>query len=86
MRQFLIESVLLSLVGGFIGIVGGLTLSWAVTAVLNSMSKSDSWPLIISTWSILVSLGFSAAVGMIFGLYPAYQASRLDPIDALRYE
>jgi putative ABC transport system permease protein len=47
---------------------------------------SVKWHLIIAPWSIILAMGFSAMVGMFFGFYPAYQASKLDPIDALRYE
>jgi putative ABC transport system permease protein len=77
--QFLIESLVLSLLGGIIGILMGLFGSWA----LGSMT---GWNVSVSISSIILSFTFSALVGMFFGLYPARQASRLDPIDALRYE
>lgn len=85
LTQFLIEAAMLSFFGGLIGVCGGLFVSWAGTAVMNSITTSK-WPWIVSIWPIALSLGFSAMIGMIFGLYPAYQASQLDPIDALRYE
>ncbi len=86
LRQFLIEAIALSLIGGIIGVTGGLSVTWIAVTVLNSFGGNAVWPWIISYWAIFVALGFSALVGIVFGLYPAYQASRLDPIDALRYE
>jgi len=77
LSQFLIESVILSLVGGIIGITIGMLGSMA----LNSFVKTY-----VSLWSILLASGFSALIGIIFGVAPAYRASKLDPIDALRYE
>ena len=77
--QFLIESFLLSMVGGLIGVgigIGGALL----------MQKFGGMNIAITTSSILLSLGFSAAIGIGFGYYPAYKASLLNPIDALRYE
>ena len=79
MSQFLIESMALSLLGGFIGIMLGLTGSWM-------LGKITGWNVSVSIISIVVSFSFSALVGVFFGLYPARQASLLDPIDALRYE
>ncbi|MBC8587544.1 ABC transporter permease [Paratissierella segnis] len=75
--QFLIESIFLSLLGGFIGLVLGVSLSWAVTTLLGI-------PFQISTGAITLGVGFSASVGIIFGWAPARNASKLDPIDALR--
>lgn len=75
--QFLIESIFLSLLGGFIGLVLGVALSWAVTTSLGI-------PFVISTGAITLGVGFSASVGIIFGWAPARNASKLDPIDALR--
>ncbi len=77
--QFLTESVVLSLVGGLIGIGLGV-LGAEVT------SKFTGWNILISFWALLISFSFSAAVGIFFGFYPAHKASRLNPIDALRYE
>ncbi len=77
MGQFLIEAVILSLVGGLIGITIGMLGSLA----LNSLIKTY-----VSLWSIFLASGFSALIGIVFGVAPAIRAARLDPIEALRYE
>ena len=78
--QFLIESFMLSIIGGLIGVVTGILGAKSVELFSNEMSVS------ISLFSIFLSLGFSGLVGVVFGYYPAYKASLLNPIDALRYE
>jgi ABC-type antimicrobial peptide transport system permease subunit len=78
-RQFLVEAVLLCLLGGLIGIVTGLVGSYLIWWLLK-------WPTELSLPAIFASVIVSAAVGVIFGYYPAWKASRLDPIEALRYE
>ncbi|MDB6114669.1 MAG: hypothetical protein JWQ62_1614 [Lacunisphaera sp.] len=77
--QFLIEAVILSSMGGFIGILLGIGSSQLI-------SKVNGWPVLVSSTSVIVAFVFSAAVGMFFGFYPARKAAQLDPIDALRYE
>ncbi|HUJ16829.1 MAG TPA: ABC transporter permease [Nitrospirota bacterium] len=77
--QFIIEALTLSLIGGVIGIVTGVSTSM----VLSSLS---GWPTIVSPLSIVMAFGFSGFIGIFFGFYPAYKASLLNPIDALRYE
>ena len=77
--QFLIEAVILSSLGGVIGILVGVGSSELV-------SVRTGWPILVSTTSVVVAVVFSAAVGMFFGYYPARKAAQLDPIEALRYE
>jgi ABC-type antimicrobial peptide transport system permease subunit len=79
LRQFLTEAVVLCLAGGIGGILVGRGVSVAVTRLLN-------WPTLPSVPAIVAAVAVSATVGIIFGYYPAWKASRLDPIDALRYE
>ncbi len=78
-RQFLSEAVVLSSIGGLIGVGFGVAASALVSNIMQ-------WPTTVSILSIGVAVLFSAAVGISFGYYPARKASRLDPIEALRYE
>jgi putative ABC transport system permease protein len=78
-NQFLIEAVVLSMIGGVIGI----SLGMGVAVILASILK---WPIFISPFYVGLAFGVAAAVGMFFGLYPAAKAAQLDPIEALRYE
>ncbi|MGH7802442.1 MAG: ABC transporter permease [Thermodesulfobacteriota bacterium] len=77
--QFLIEALVLSIIGGFIGIFIGILGS-------KILSLSAGWPTLISGGAIFLSFIFATAVGIFFGFYPANKASKLDPIEALRYE
>jgi putative ABC transport system permease protein len=78
-RQFLLESVLISIGGGLVGIAFGYFLSWLI-------ARAAEWKTIVTPSSIAIAFGVSVAVGLVFGIYPARKASRIDPIEALRYE
>ena len=82
--QFLVETVMITLMGGVIGILLGSIISYVVGRVAISMNYN--WDIIISFSSILLSCFVSVSIGLIFGIVPARRASRLNPIEALRYE
>jgi putative ABC transport system permease protein len=86
LRQFLVESVLLSSLGGVVGVAVGIGASTGLTMLINSVTFGKPWPIMISFSAAVIAMLFAAAVGVFFGYYPARRASRLDPIDALRYE
>lgn len=77
-RQFLLESVMISLCGGLIGVLLGYGMSWA--------AQSVGFPAVVPFWSVVVSFGVCAFIGLVFGYIPARKAARLDPIEAIRYE
>jgi putative ABC transport system permease protein len=77
--QFIMEAVILSLIGGLMGLAAGITSSEVISAVAG-------WPTVVSPFSAMLAFAFSGVVGIFFGFYPAYKASLLNPIDALRYE
>jgi putative ABC transport system permease protein len=78
-RQFLSEAVLISIAGGLVGIVFG----WALAQIIGSAA---GWPTVVTVSSIAVAFGVSVFIGLLFGIYPAVQAAKLDPIEAIRYE
>mgnify|MGYP005843050425 CR=1 FL=1 len=78
-RQFLTEAVLISILGGLIGILFGFTLSRIIAA-------AAGWSTVVTSSSIAVAFGVSVGIGLLFGIYPAVQAAKLDPIEAIRYE
>jgi putative ABC transport system permease protein len=84
LNQFLIESITVTIIGGIIGIVGGSVLAYLVAVVANLMDYD--WAFHVSLFSIILAVAVSTIVGLIFGIYPAYKASRLQPVEALRYE
>jgi putative ABC transport system permease protein len=86
LRQFLVESIILSCIGGLIGLALGVAASTGITMAINAWTKGTQWPVVVSFPAALLAIGFAAMVGIFFGYYPARQASRLDPIEALRYE
>ncbi|HUJ90826.1 MAG TPA: FtsX-like permease family protein, partial [Syntrophorhabdales bacterium] len=77
--QFIMEAVILSLIGGLVGVITGISASEAI-------SLSAGWRTVVSPASAFIAFVFSGMVGIFFGFYPAYKASLLNPIDALRYE
>jgi putative ABC transport system permease protein len=79
LSQFLIEAVVLSLIGGALGIMIGVGIALAISSFVD-------FKAVVQPGAILLAVGFSAAVGLFFGIYPARRASRLNPIDALRFE
>jgi putative ABC transport system permease protein len=82
--QFLVESIFISLLGGIMGIIIGVAVSFLISIVAQFLQYD--WPFIISWQSIIVATVVSVAIGIIFGLYPARKASRISPMEALRYE
>ena len=82
--QFLAESVVLSMVGGLLGILTGLGLGLGAAFVIQQLAPGAPFTSIVSAESVLWAIGFSSAVGIFFGVYPAFRAARLDPVEALR--
>jgi putative ABC transport system permease protein len=80
--QFLVEATMLCLMGGFIGLLGGE----AILLILKNIPNSQLDKAYVPAWAVGLAFGFSASVGLIFGMFPALKAARLDPIEALRHE
>lgn len=78
-RQFLTESVVISMAGGLLGVAFGFFLSWLI-------ARAADWKTIVTPTSVVVAFAVSVLTGVVFGVYPAMKASRIDPIEALRYE
>jgi putative ABC transport system permease protein len=78
-NQFVMEAFTVTVTGGLLGVAMGL-------AIAKGVALYAGWKTIVTAWSILLSVGVSAGVGLVFGIYPAMRAARLDPVEALRYE
>jgi len=85
MTQFLLEAILLTAIGGIIGIILGAALSFSVALILSKVVNL-AWTFTFPLSAVFLGVGVSAFVGLVFGLYPARRAARKSPIDALRYE
>lgn len=84
LRQFLNEAVMVTLFGGITGIIIGVSVSYLISVVAGTLGFS--WKFVVPAYSVVLSVGFSVACGLIFGIYPARKAAALDPIEALRHE
>ena len=78
LRQFLLEAVTLTIIGGTVGVLGGLATAYAISQVAG-------WPLLVEPSSVMLAVFVSGLIGVFFGWYPAIRAAKLDPIDALRH-
>jgi len=84
LSQFLIEAIIITLIGGIIGILFGVFVSGSIALVANFLGYD--WAFIITPFSVIISVSVAASIGLLFGYFPAKKASQLDPITALRYE
>ena len=82
--QFLFESGTLTLLGGLFGILAGVIVAYLVSLLMKALGYD--WAFVISLTSVVLAVGVSILTGVIFGLYPAFKAAKLNPIESLRYE
>jgi len=82
--QFLVEAIFLTSIGGFIGIVLGIIISWLLSVIITALGYD--WVFAVSFWSLFMAVVVSGLIGLIFGIYPAKKASKLEPVEALNYE
>jgi len=85
LQQFVVEAIILSVVGGMLGVGVGIGLGRAISEVIEHYAKMP-FPSVVSAGSVALSLGLSGTIGLFFGIYPAARAARMKPVDALRYE
>ena len=85
MNQFLIESITLTLLGGIIGFLGGTLFSFAASVIISKLLGAN-WGFVIPVGAVVLAFGVAAIVGLVFGIYPAKKAAKLNPIEALRHE
>jgi putative ABC transport system permease protein len=84
--QFVVEALVLSLAGGAIGIFAGMGFGLGIAALIQKFAPGSPFTSVVSLGSILGATGAAMVVGLFFGIYPAWRAARLDPVEALRYE
>jgi ABC-type antimicrobial peptide transport system permease subunit len=85
LNQFLLESIALTLIGGIIGFIGGISISFIVAIILSSVLNM-SWGFVVPISAVILAFGVATIVGLAFGIYPAKKAAKLNPIEALRHE
>jgi len=84
LTQFLVESVIITFIGGLIGVIGGSV--FAILISVGAQYLGYDWDLVISSFSIIISFAIAVVIGLVFGIYPANKAAKLNAIEALRYE